>query len=73
MNKAEQVILVGMIEMRIPTKQELALRIGLKPGTLNKNIRDPGSMSIGRLRAISEQLAFTDEQIAQIVRNAPKR
>ena len=73
MNKAWETIMTAMIRMHITNISELARRIGVQPATLQKNVRDPGTMSIGRLRTVADYTQMSDAEIAAGVRSAPRR
>ena len=73
MGRPEEIIRAAMLKIHITNVKDLAERCGLEPATLRKNLKSPGSMSIGRLRVIAETTNMSPEEIAAIVRATPMR
>jgi hypothetical protein len=71
--KSWEIIMTAMVRMHIPSISELARRTGIQPATLQKNVREPGTMSVGRLRTLAEYTNMTDTEIAAVVKSAPRR
>ena len=71
--KSWEIIMTAMVRMHIPSISELARRTGIQPATLQKNVREPGTMSIGRLRTVADYTQMSDAEIAAVVRSAPRR
>lgn len=70
LNKAEQIIKIAMLTRHIKNVRDLADRMGAESATIRKNLKDPDSMSIGRLKSIAEVTGLTNDQIGEIVRAA---
>lgn len=71
--KSWEIIMTAMVRMHIPSISELARQTGIQPATLQKNVREPGTMSVGRLRTLAEYTNMTDTEIAAVVKSAPRR
>jgi hypothetical protein len=71
--KSWEIIMTAMVRMHIPSISELARRTGIQPATLQKTVREPGTMSVGRLRTLAEYTSMTDTEIAAVVKSAPRR
>lgn len=71
--KSWEIIMTAMVRMHIPSISELARRTGIQPATLQKNVREPGTMSVGRLRTLAEYTNMTDTEIAAVVKSTPCR
>ena len=70
--KAEEIIKIAMLKMHISSVKELAERIGIEPATLRYNLKNPKSMSIGRLRAIAEIINLSPEELTKIIMTTPR-
>ena len=63
-----RIIKTAMLRKKIDSFQELAALMGVNYPALGYNLRNPGGISLTKLRAIIKAAGLTDEEIIKLVR-----
>ncbi len=62
-------LMVGRARMSGYNVDRLGARAGIKPSTLYKRIKLPGTMTINELQSVDKVIGFTIEELVMMIRN----
>ena len=63
-------LLVGRAKISGYNVDRLSARAGIKPSTMYKRIKLPGTMTINELQSVDRVIGFTAEELVKMIRDA---
>lgn len=63
-------LIVGCARMSGYNVDRLSARAGIKPSTMYKRIKLPGTMTINELQSVDKVIGFTIEELVKMIRDA---
>lgn len=63
-------LIVGRARMSGYNVERMSARAGIKPSTMYKRIKLPGTMTINELQSVDRVIGFTVEELVKMIRDA---